>query len=515
MKKLNSVLLKTVLVTVIIFIGHSCVKLEEDTSSILQIENLPDEGAINASITPIYRAFMEYGRYQHEKQMTGYGSDDETTWSAGNKAPFRVFDRFDYGDGQNSDIQWLPNTWDKLWKVIYYSNSLIEGLKTSKADPAVIKVADAEARFFRAYSYLYLVKAWGNMPIILDGMTPTGKEVRATVLQNYEHIEEDLKIAEVNLPDPGQTSNFGRASKSAAKTLYADLCMTWAGWPIKDAAKYAVAAQKAKEVIDMGYHKLLKGDQLWLFQNQNSLESVYSIQFSEEENIVNTIPSNTIFHESRGWSDLIPELTFFNEFPAGPRKDWTFYVDIPQRGVVNGVIVDLVPPTKPWLISQRKHPMYKKFDVSGRPDIADRWVSYRAYEIYRYAEVLLIYAEASARANGGTATGDAIEALNQIKRRAAGLPYDVANPAVDVTTATADQIMQEKAWELAGEAKRWWDLVRTETVAAVNARRDPKEDVKLAIPVSQISWKHYIAPIPYSALTNSDLVQNPEGFQAQ
>ena len=70
----------------------------------------------------------------------------------------------------------------------------------------------------RAIAYLSLVKVDGNLPIILDGMTPTGDEQRATVLENYKHIEEDLLFADANLPAPGATANVGRVSSSVAKT---------------------------------------------------------------------------------------------------------------------------------------------------------------------------------------------------------------------------------------------------------------------------------------------------------
>jgi hypothetical protein len=262
MKKIKSLLFKIILVAAILFNGQACVDLEEDTSSILQLENLTDEGAIIAALTPMYREYMRLARAPHYHFMMAFGADDLTTWSAGNKAPIRVFDRFDYGSGENSDIAWLNEAWNGYWKVIYNSNSLIEGLKTSTAPAEVIAVADGEARFFRAISYLGLVKRYGNMPIILDGMEPTGEETRATVLENYMHIEEDLKIAEVNLPGPSEVANVGRVSNAAAKSLYAELLMTWAGWPIKDVSKYAGAALKAKEVITPGNFELIPIDKL-------------------------------------------------------------------------------------------------------------------------------------------------------------------------------------------------------------------------------------------------------------
>ena len=197
---------------------------------------------------------------------------------------------------------------------------MIEGLKTSTAPEEVIKTADGEARFLRALAYFHLVRTNGNMPVILDGTTPTGDEVRATVLENYQHIENDLLIAESNLPGPANVSNVGRASAGAAKALLADFYLTWAGWPVKDASKAQLAAAKAKEVIDMAYYELLPISELWKLENQNSKESVFSIQFSEVEDMRSGWPAGTSFHEARGWSDMYPELQFFHDFPEGPSQ---------------------------------------------------------------------------------------------------------------------------------------------------------------------------------------------------
>jgi hypothetical protein len=497
------------MVLAILLSGQACIDLEEDTSSVLQLENLTKEGEIVAALAPIYSAIREAYRHPHAGGVPTYGADDRTTWWAGNKAPLRVFDRFDYGGGENSDILWLPRAWDYYWQTIYYANTLIEGLKTSTAPEDIVKTADGEARFLRALAYFHLVRTFGNMPIILDGDTPTGEEERATVLQNYSHIEQDLLIAADNLPGPGQVANFGRVSSGAANALLADFYLTWGGWPIKDESKISLARDRAKMVIDLGYYLLMPIDELWLLSGQNSLESVFSMQFSEVEDHRNGWPAGTSFHEARGWSDMYPELRFFYDFPEGPRKDATFYTEIPQRGVQGGAIFIKDPPTVPWQESQRVHPMYKKFAISENLTLGNRTAGYRAYEVIRYAEVLLHFAEAQAILGE---TAESIEALNQVKRRAAGLPFDAPDASVDVTTATVQDIIDEKGWELAGEYKRWYDLVRTETLADIAAKRDTAEQVTLVrIP----GEAQYISPIPFEAIASSNLVQNPDGFKIQ
>lgn len=517
MNKIVLFIAKVLALTALALIINSCIDLEEDVSSILTVDNLKSEGDIMAALSPIYKTYLDIVDKPHEQQIICFGGDDMTTWWAGNKAPLRVFDRFDFGDGENANIAWLDVAWNGYWKTIYYSNSLIEGLKTSSAPENIVKTAEGEARFFRALAYFNLVRSWGNVPEIIDGMEVTGKEIRSTVLSNYRLIEKDLLIAEDLLPHPsGITSAMaGKVTAPAATALLADLYLTWGGWPVKDATKFPLAAAKAKNVIDLNYYKLLPIEELWLLESQNGLESVFAIQFSTSENIISSVPTANSFHEARGFSDMYPERNFFLNFPEGPRKDYTFRTEIPQRKVVAGKIVINDPPTKPWQESQRNHPMYKKFTLAEDLTYSNVAVGFRAWDVIRYAEVLLIYAEAETRANGGVANNAALEALNQVKRRAAGVEYGTPNGTVDVVTATANDIVDERGWEFAGEYKRWFDLVRTERVAEIAAQRDPTEEVPLVRQSSEITWKQYIAPIPGNTILTSNLLQNPEGFVIQ
>ena len=108
MKNIFSYIARFSLVLAIILASQACIDLEEDTSSVLKIENLSTEGEIVAALSPIYAAIREAYTHPHAGGVPTYGADDRTTWAAGNKSPLRVFDRFDYGSGENSDILWLP-----------------------------------------------------------------------------------------------------------------------------------------------------------------------------------------------------------------------------------------------------------------------------------------------------------------------------------------------------------------------------------------------------------------------
>ena len=72
--------------------------------------------------------------------------------------------------------------------------------------------------------------------------------------------------------------------------------------------------------------------------------------------------------------------------------------------------------------------------------------------------------------------------------------------------------LMKKVGELAGEYKRWYDLIRSETLEEIAAKRDPTEQVDL---VRQPTKAQYITPIPFQAISTSNLQQNPEGFKIQ
>ena len=144
------------LITSVLFV-FSCSDLEEDRSGILSLENLQSEGDLVAALVPVYKRLQYSYRNPHFMRTNTFGSDDITTWWGGNKAPLRVFDSFNYGNGENGDINWLDYDWKGFWKIIYHANSLVEGLKTSTAPDQLKAVADGEARFLRAFAYLQLV----------------------------------------------------------------------------------------------------------------------------------------------------------------------------------------------------------------------------------------------------------------------------------------------------------------------------------------------------------------------
>lgn len=410
------------------------------------------------------------------------GSDDLTTHKGSNKASFREFDQFST-TALNDRMQ---NIWNGSYKAIQGSNNILtnyESVLQKGEDATRVKQVAGEAFFIRAYSYYWLVRLWGKIPLI------TSPDVTEEVLkiglsepkQVYDLIISDLQKAE-GLMSP-QKKQIGRASKGSAKALLAEVYLTMGGWPINDVSSYAKAAAKAKEVIDekgiYGFGLVPNLKDLWNGVPSNGTpEEVFSLHFCGS---CNWFTSNAVFGnaatpgEENGWDDYFTEINFFKNFPEGERKNVTF-ATVFKNGTLK------------WQDLATQHPYYKKFRLAdGKVD----WQTSMQLTFIRYAHVLLTYSEAQARADG-TPNAAAYEAVNAIRKRAGLAP--LAGMTKD---AFINAIVQERAWEFAGEYTRWFDLVRLEQVESANAKKDVN-DLAIARPITK---SDYYLPIPASEVT--------------
>ncbi|HEY8917204.1 MAG TPA: RagB/SusD family nutrient uptake outer membrane protein [Chitinophaga sp.] len=413
------------------------------------------------------------------------GGDDLTTHPGSNKEEFREFDRFNV-TSLNSR---MTPIWLGCYKTIQSTTNIINNYtQVLDGNQTTVQTIVGEASFLRALSYYWLTRLWGEVPIIpSEQYSPELLTLtKSKPAEIYKLIEADLARAEEWVPN--KKRDPGRPNKGSVKALLADVYLTEAGWPLKDQSKYALAAAKAKEVID---HKadysfdLYQDGFLKIFAG-GTVEDVFTLFTRGQWSTYNSFYGLSTMPENEGgWSDFFPELKFFNNFPAGSRKDATFSTEF----VVSG-------DTIPWQQTTTKHPYYKKFTIQQAGDKAV-YMSNNPVIMIRYAHVLLIYAEAQAR-SAGTPNADAYTAVNAVRQRA-GLPALTANmTGADFAAA----VVNERAWEFAGEWNRWFDLVRLDQVAAANAGKDPAD----LQPAGAISQASYWMPIPgVDALVNPNL----------
>jgi hypothetical protein len=250
-----------------------------------------------------------------------------------------------------------------------------------------------------------------------------------------------------------------------------------------------MAASKAKELIDneatYGFGLMDNFADLWDSSNDGNKEEVFALNFWAGSwyngNAVYGSPARP--GDEGGWDDYFSEITFFEEFPEGPRKEATFMTELTIDGV-----------TIPWQEFLTGRPYFEK--LQG-PE--NNWLNAISLPLERMAEVYLIYAEAQIMATGNNSDASALEAVNKIVRRSQGLPINTPDASVDWTSATQKQIVQEKAWEFAAEYCRWFDLVRLQMVEEVNAKKNPND-------LQPLGAVQYYVPLPASeTLANPNL----------
>jgi hypothetical protein len=490
----------------LLFVG--CQKLTEDPkANLTPVTYYKSQSDLDAAVAGMYIQLARDGAWGFTSKETSYfGSDDLTTDPGLNKGDQRDFDRLSGGSTNSS----LPAEWNGPWNTIYNANAILDNYQKVNSTDA-LKNADAgQAYFLRGLCYYYLVRTFGPVPIVTKSLVDLSvKPPRSAVDSVYAQIISDLTQAKNLL---GTTKTQGKPTTYSASAILADVYLTMAGWPIKDATKYALAATEANIVIQSGvYNVNTPYDQV--FKTRNSSESIFALEYSVSGNLPNrrfgssNVPLDEVALDgSSGWDDVYPEINFYKNRPICTRSYLTFYDTLkliqPNKSFV------LTPWNSPTTHAQ--HPYYKKFRAGFVTNGAGDGVNENATQILsiqpstneetiisRYPGVLLDYAEAADMSGSGPSAA-AYTAINQVRARAGELPLTAGLSQI----AFRDSVVFERAYEFAEEfGVRWFDIVRLQLLPQVAASRDPVEN---PIPGGTNFSQKYWAPIP-----NAEMLLNP------
>ena len=361
-------------------------------------------------------------------------------------------------------------------------------------DAAIKSRSLGEAQFLRALYYFYLVRAYGDVPLVL---TPAASPAEAAsvsrdpVAKVYAQIITDLKAAIGNLPLPStyKGDDVGRASKLSAMGILAKVYLTQ--------GDMTNAATQAKATIDAA---LGDGKDLWAnygdnfkLENENGKESLFEVQFKSglngyildgpgsainefwgarffTDNSTPELKAKGYVVSSGGYGFNIPEKEFVDGYEAGDlRKGPTVFV--PGDKYPEG-------QTQPAKLEGDPNGYNVRKFFAGK--LSTIWDSPLNVPIMRLAEVYLIKAEAA----------NSLADLNVVRKRA-GLP--------DATTMNQSVVLKERRYELAFEMDRWYDLKRTKTLT-----NNPNLLAKGIKPFNDL------LPIPQAERdVNPNLTQNP------
>ncbi|MBS1564553.1 MAG: RagB/SusD family nutrient uptake outer membrane protein [Bacteroidetes bacterium] len=363
----------------------------------------------------------------------------------------------------------VVQNWNGLYRVIAQTNLVLNKVPgITPMDAAQKARILGEARFVRAWAYFDLVRLWGDVPLITEPQTATSKDFypsRTAQETVYKQITDDLTAAEGSgLP---WVNTNGRVSMGAIKAELAKVYLTMAGQPLnKGASHYTLAAAKAKEVID---YATANPSQIGLFPryadlrnpaNNNKLEYLFEIQYNYTSagtgNPLQSIylPLHKPVSAIDGIGTSVCTADFYASYEAGDLRAVNGVGYFFRSYYTNGSEATLYDPGN-------EH-VFKYFDTVANGTLGKAGTRNSDLNLpqIRYADLLLIYAEAQNEANGAP-DANAYAAFKLIRDRA-----QLTTPAPGTYTQQTfrEAVWRERWHELCYESLTWFDMVRLRKV---------------------------------------------------
>ena len=459
---------------------------------------------------------------------------------------------------------WAPASMWRDWSVLYRNirkcNVYIEGITQSGLPQSYKDQRLGEAKVLRAFFYQTLWIFYGGVPIITkpDNRNTDGDAIfhaRASFDSTFLFLQNELTAAAQLLQPNSGNDGRGRVTQGAALTLKGWIELFYAS-PLyntgNDASRWAAAAATNKQVMQLGYTLYPKYDEFFLTTGNNNNEGILYREYltvKQGSNIIGYQGPNFVGTNWLSWGGSAPTQELVDDYamangkaitdagsgydPQNPyaNREPRFKQSILYHGnTFNGTAflsaegsglnaIDLADATDN---SNTGYCTKKRMDTTV--NIYQGGASAQNYYYFRYAEVLLNYAEAQNEAAGPDAS--VYEALDQIRTRAGVPTFTTVYPGVS-QSAMRTLIRRERRIELALEGKRYFDLLRWKTAETnlnhvmhgmkitSNGSGGYTYTVIPAVPSGAPQWsfdasKNYLLPIPLNALG-----QNPalEGHQ--
>jgi hypothetical protein len=468
--------------------------LTENPTTFLAPESLTTVEGAEATLFAAYEG-LQNGNYYKGQFWAGLEYQNDFQHTRGSRTPHGFYNL----DTRN--IGRISGVWARIYSSINRTNQIISSFPELDFDEEIKGQWIAEARVLRALHYFNLVRIWGGVPLRiepLEDLSNTGL-ARSTVAETYAQIVNDLNEA-INsnfLPTDYASSQLGRASVHAARTLLAHVHLTNGNW--------ADAANLAQQVINSGQFQL-ESDMYMIFSPEDVTHSgdIWSIKYARIEPIGSSWQQMFTAGKGTGYA----ARTWFTNIGITTHPILANWDDSDERKALN--LYDTDPQTVEGKTLSAAVPMlFKKYidkDFVGRSGHGND------FQLYRYADALLIFAEADCREKGNPGA-EAYDAVNQIRRRAYGVDLNVPAPGIDLEGLSKDDfieaVMVERAHEFMLEAKRWFDIIRNGFEYTTQQITSSGDSRKLEYwGIEDMLW-----PIPRQEIDNNDKLtdadQNP------
>jgi hypothetical protein len=369
--------------------------------------------------------------------------NDETYHNASNYGPVALYN-YNASD---------PNV-DSFWANLYYgierANLLLANInKPREISESRRNTIRGEALFLRAYFYFLLVTNFGDVPLKLE---PNSSVVNTAIARTpqqkvYEQIIADMTTAEGLLQNQTATSlgYGGKVTRTAVQGILARVCLSMAGYPLRDESKFKEALNWCQKVIDSKEHSL-NPDYSQIFINYctdkyDVKESIWEVEmwgnatggYNDAGQGLGYLfgIANTVIASGRSaavgrytkWAYDLFEVNANSSLAIKPsfdlRRDWSC------ANFSYSATLTIVPNTNPWNMNAGK--WRRTLTTESPKTLGNTPIN---VPLLRYSDVLLMYAEAANEVNNGP-TQTAIDYVNQIRRRGYGKYLNGANSVAE------------------------------------------------------------------------------------
>ncbi|MCR6720998.1 MAG: RagB/SusD family nutrient uptake outer membrane protein [Chitinophagaceae bacterium] len=381
----------------------------------------------------------------------------------------------------------MEEIWGMHYKTISLANIAIARIPGISMNAALRDRLVGEAKFLRGLMYFNLVRMYGEVPLLLEENNPMLPN-KASVDAVYDAIIDDLDDAANALPlNYVAGSGRGRATKGAANAMLAKVYLTLKNW--EQASIYA------KKVIDSQEYELWQDfADVFKLSSRAGKEAIFSVGFGDANGAiifwevgqfnVRLLPRELSVEgvqNSQGWQ--FPTMHLYNQFEVDDRRrEVTFLTEINDpNGAYN---------IRPYVKKYWDRPMEPQGNNSSND-----------FPVIRYADVLLMYAEAENELGHSNVAHDYI---NEVRERARFNGTTYANAVPDYSGLTKEQfrdaVLKERMMEFVFEGHRWFDLARTGKLETL---------VPVAKPGVVPAARNYLFPLPQREVDlNPNLTQN-------
>lgn len=341
---------------------------------------------------------------------------------------------------------YVEGAWKDLYTGINRANYLLANVNKPAMDEKKRNAIKGEALFLRAFMYFQLVTYYGDVPLLLDPTVDSKKvnNPRTPSKQVYDQILTDMIQAKDLVNSYTINGTPVHVCKTAIEGMLARVCLKMAGEPLKDVSKYTDAKNWADSVIRSGIHSL-NPDYSKIFINESAdlydnttREVLWEIEFYGNNVGGLALGGRFVNYNSQvnnnvaagiGYGRVGATGYFYKLFdPADVRRDWTI---APYTFLNTNSTIEV--PKDPTDIYTRGIAKWRRKYETVLPRNTDYGPT--NFPVIRYSDVLLMYAEADNALNGPSSAD--YDALNQVRRRAYGLPSNQPAASVSIVNSMA------------------------------------------------------------------------------